>query len=67
VVFREVVVRKELLNKIKEKLTAVERYVEAREIIEEAGLANADEVLAHLGFRVQWKGLDPNEARIALQ
>jgi hypothetical protein len=67
VVFREVVVKKELLSKIKEKLTAVEKYVEAREIIEEAGLANADEVLAHLGYKVKWKGLDVNEATIARQ
>ena len=67
VVFREVAVRKELLSKIKEKLVAVEKYVEARKIIEEAGLPNADEVLAHLGFRVHWKGLDPSVATIALQ
>ncbi|MBK5191175.1 MAG: hypothetical protein JJE19_06750 [Methanosarcinales archaeon] len=46
---------------------AFERYVEAREIIERAGLSNADEILAHLGFIVKWKGLDVNEARIALQ
>jgi predicted nuclease of restriction endonuclease-like RecB superfamily len=67
VVFKEVVVRKELLSKIKEVLVAVEKYVEAREIIKQAGLPNADEVLAHLGFRVQWKGLDVNEATITLQ
>jgi len=64
VVFKDCIVKKELLSKIKEKLTAVERYVEARDIIEEKGLKNADGVLAHLGFRVQWKGLDVNEAMI---
>jgi hypothetical protein len=64
VVFKDVIVKKELLRKIKAKLTAMEKYVEARRIIEEAGLPNADEVLAHLGFRVQWKELDVNEARI---
>jgi hypothetical protein len=67
VVFKDVIVKKELLSKIKEKLTAVEKYVEARDIIEEKGLKNADEVLAHLGFTVKWKGLDPSAATIALQ
>jgi len=67
VVFKDVVVKKELLSKIKKRLTAVEKYVEAREIIEEVGLTNADEVLAHLGFAVKWKGLDPSAATIALQ
>jgi hypothetical protein len=45
---------------------ALKKYVEARGIIEAAGLTNADEVLAHLGFTVKWKGLDVEEARIAL-
>jgi hypothetical protein len=67
VVFKEIIVKKELLQKLKEKLVAVEKYVEARNIIEEAGLRNADEVLAHFGFRVQWKGLDPGAATITLQ
>jgi predicted nuclease of restriction endonuclease-like RecB superfamily len=67
VVFKEAIVKKELLRKIKEKLTAVEKYVEAREIIEKTGLKNADEVLAHLGYKVKWKGLDPSAATIALQ
>jgi len=56
------------LSKIKEKLIDIEKkYVEAREIIEQAGLTNADEILAYLGYRVQWKGLDPNEARIGVR
>jgi hypothetical protein len=38
--------------------------MEARRIVEEAGLANADEVLTHLGFIVKWKGLDVEEATI---
>ncbi len=67
VVFKEVVVKKELLRELKEQLMSIEKYVQAREIIEETGLTNADEVLAHLGFRVQWKGLDPSAATIALQ
>jgi predicted nuclease of restriction endonuclease-like RecB superfamily len=67
VVFKEVVVRKAVLSAIKEQLQGVEKYVEARKIIDAAGLANADEVLAYLGYKVQWKGLDPNEATIALQ
>jgi hypothetical protein len=49
------VVRSEL-RKIKEKLTGVEKYGEAREIFKEAGLTNADEVLAHLGFIVSGRG-----------
>ncbi|RZN34788.1 MAG: DUF790 family protein [Methanophagales archaeon ANME-1-THS] len=67
VVFKDVVVKKEQLSTIKKKLMAVERYVEAREIIEGAGLPNADEVLAYFGYKVKWKGLDPNDATIALQ
>jgi len=67
VVFKEVFAKQKLLRKVKEKLVAVEKYVEARNIIEEAGLRNADEVLAHFGFRVQWKGLDPGAATITLQ
>jgi hypothetical protein len=41
--------------------------VEAREIIEGTGLTNADEMLAYLGHKVKRKGLDVNEATIALQ
>jgi predicted nuclease of restriction endonuclease-like RecB superfamily len=66
-VFKEVVVRKAVLSKIKESLLGVEKYGEAREIIEGAGLPNADEILAYLGYKVTWKGLDVNEATIALQ
>jgi hypothetical protein len=67
VVLKEVVVRKELLSTIKEKIAGVEKYAEARRIIEEAGLTNADEVLVQLGYKVKWKGLDLEEATIALQ
>jgi len=67
VMFKDALVKKELLSTIKEKLAGVEKYVEAREIIEKTGLTNADEILAHLGFRVQWKGLDPCAVTIALQ
>lgn len=67
VVFKAVIVKKELLKQIKEKLRGVEQYVAAREIIEETGLTNADEILAYLGFTVQWKGLDVNEATITIQ
>jgi hypothetical protein len=56
-----------LLSTIKERLRGVEKYVEARRVIEDYGLTNADEMLAHLGFIVTWKGLDVNEATIALQ
>ena len=45
----------------------VKKYEEARKTIGDAGLTNADGVLAHLGFTVQWKGLDPSAATIALQ
>jgi predicted nuclease of restriction endonuclease-like RecB superfamily len=64
VVFKEVIVKKELLSAVMEKLLGVEKYVDAREIIEAAELSNADEVLAYLGFTVTWRGLDVNEARI---
>ena len=40
--------------------------MEACEIIEKAGLTNADEMLAYLGYKVKWKGLDVNEARIVI-
>lgn len=42
---------------VKKKLETVEGYVEAREIIEDAGLTNADEVLAYLGYKVNWEGV----------
>jgi predicted nuclease of restriction endonuclease-like RecB superfamily len=64
VVFKEVIVNKVLLSTIKENLQGVEKYLQAREIIVDYKLTNADEVLAHLGYKVKWKGLDPNEARI---
>ena len=46
---------------------SIRMYVEACEIIEEFGLTNVDGVLAHIWFRVQWKGLDVHEATIGLQ
>lgn len=58
--FKDLIVKKELLSAIKEKLTGVEKYGEARKTIEKSGLTNADEILAYLGFTVQWKGLDVN-------
>ena len=67
VVFKEVVVKKELLGEVKDKLLSVHKYVEARRATEDMGLSNADEVLAYLGFKVHWKGLDPSAATIALQ
>jgi len=69
VVFKEVVVKKELLNEVKKKLASknIKLYVEARRIIEDIGLPNPDEVLAHLGFTVKWRGLDVEEATIGLR
>ncbi len=67
VVFKDVIVRKELLGEVKEKLLSIKSYVEARKTIEEKGIMNADEVLAHLGFAVKWKGLDVNAATIGLR
>jgi tRNA G18 (ribose-2'-O)-methylase SpoU len=66
VVFKEVVVKKELLNEVKDKLVSknIKLYVEARRIIEDIGLPNPDEVLAELGFKVKWKGLDMGAASI---
>ncbi|MHC1610731.1 MAG: DUF790 family protein [Candidatus Methanospirareceae archaeon] len=66
-VFKDVIVRKELLGEIKEKLLSIKSYVEARRAIEAMGLSNADEVLTHLGFAVKWRGLDVNEAAIELE
>ena len=68
-VFKEIVVKKELLNEVKKKLTTknIKLYVEARKIIEAMGLPNPDEVLAELGFRVKWKGLDMDAASIELK
>ena len=67
VVFKDTVVRKELLEQLKEKLLGLEKYAEARAIIEKTGLTNADEVLAYLGYKVTWKGLDVNEAMIGVR
>ncbi|MCK4732846.1 MAG: hypothetical protein KAT65_10365, partial [Methanophagales archaeon] len=66
VVFKEVVVKKELLSEVKEKLASknIKLYVEARRAIEDFGLQNPDEVLAELGFTVKWKGLDMEAAMI---
>jgi predicted nuclease of restriction endonuclease-like RecB superfamily len=66
VVFKEVVVKKELLNEVKDKLVSknIQLYVEARRIIEDMGLSNPDEVLAELGFKVKWIGLDMGAASI---
>nr|QNO53626.1 hypothetical protein NGENPBHE_00026 [Methanosarcinales archaeon ANME-1 ERB6] len=68
VVFKEVVVRKELLNEVKKKLASknIKLYLEARRAIEDMGLSNPDEVLAHLGFTVKWSGLDISAASIEL-
>lgn len=66
VVFKEVVVRKEILSKLKESLLKLNYYGEARKTIEEAGLSNPDEVLNKLGFKIIWKGLDPSAATIEL-
>ena len=63
VVFKDVVVRKEVLNKVKDKLLT-NSYLEAREIIKSEGLPNPDEVLFKLGFKIKWKGLDPSAAAI---
>ncbi|MEA2074416.1 MAG: hypothetical protein U9O85_01575 [Euryarchaeota archaeon] len=41
--------------------------MEARKAIEGVGLTNTDEVLAHLRYKVKWKGLDVNAATITLQ
>lgn len=70
VVFREVVVKKELLDELKDKLVSsklnIKSYLEARRIIEGIELPNPDEVLAKLGFKVIWKGLDTSAASIEL-
>jgi len=59
--------RDKVFSTIKEKLLAIKSYVEARRVIEDLGLKNTDEVLVHLGFTVQWKGLDIGAATIGLQ
>jgi uncharacterized membrane protein len=64
VVFKEVVVKKVVLKEVKDKLSSIPLYVEARRAIERVGLSNPDEVLAHLGFTVKWKGLDMGAATI---
>lgn len=66
VVFKEVVVKRGLLNEVEGRLAGVRLYAEARRVIEGLGLPNPDEVLAELGFKVRWKGLDPNAATIEL-
>ncbi|MBN1763498.1 MAG: DUF790 family protein [Methanomicrobia archaeon] len=67
VVFKEVIVNKNVLKELNGRLQDVEKYVVARETIKKAGLPNADEILAYLGFIVTWKGLDVNEARIGVR
>jgi len=66
VVFKEIVVKKNLLREVRDKLVSIniKSYVEARRTIEDMGLSNPDEVLAKLGFTVKWKGLDMGAASI---
>jgi len=66
VVFKEIVVKKNLLREVRDKLVSIniKSYVEARRTIEDMGLSNPDEVLAKLGFTVKWKGLDIGAASI---
>jgi hypothetical protein len=66
VVFKEVVVKTELLDEVKDKLVAIHSYVDAKRTIDCFGLPNHDEVLAELGFKVNWKGLDMGAATIEL-
>lgn len=66
VVFKEVVVKKEFLDEVKDKLVAIPSYVDAKRTIDGFGLLNHDEVLAELGFKVKWKGLDMGAATIEL-
>ena len=51
------------VNRKKRKIV----YVDARGIIEDKGLLNPDEVLAEIGVRVKWKGLEVDEARIEVE
>ena len=67
VMFKELVVKKRLLRELEDKRSSIKLYVEARRIIEGFGLPKPDEVLAHLGFMVQWKGLDVNDATIMVR
>ena len=64
VVFKEMMVKKNLLREVRGKLVSIKSYVEARRTIIDIGLPNPDEVLAELGFRVKWKGLDMGAASI---
>ncbi len=63
VVFKEVLVKRELLNGLKERMRAISSYVEARKLIEAMGLP-PDDVLAKLGFKVVWRGLDIEAATV---
>ncbi len=63
VVFKEVLVKRELLKELKARVRAISSYVEARRFIEAMGLP-PDEVLAKLGFKVVWKGLDIEAATV---
>lgn len=49
---------------VKERLFSIQKYGEARRAIEGTGLKNPDDVLAHRGFTVQWKGLDISIRRL---
>jgi hypothetical protein len=64
ITFKDVVVSKKLLSQIQNELVNVSSYKIARKLIERKGLPNADEVLTYLGYRVIWKGLDPESATI---
>ncbi len=63
IVFKDVLVKRDLLERLRERMRTISSYVDARELIEAMGLP-ADDVLSELGFKVVWKGLDIEAATI---
>jgi hypothetical protein len=57
-------VSNEILKMIQRELSGVKKHEEALEIFERYGIRAHSQVLALLGYKVKWSGLDPENAEI---
>ena len=57
-------VSNQILNTIQAELKGVKKHDEALKIFERYGIRAHSQVLAFLGYKVKWSGLDPENAEI---
>lgn len=60
-------VSNQILKAIQDELKNVKKHNEALEIIKRHGIKAHSQVLAFLGYKVRWSGLDPENAEIMMQ